>query len=693
MLKLDHRVLIALIAASAVVSFCPASAGPAFAPVTRAELEHPAGSGTEWPSSGRDYHGSYFSPLSQINPDNVKNLGLAWHLDLPTDRGLEATPLVAGGVMYFSLPWGHVLAVDAASGQQLWHFDPGEVKNVSKDICCDAVNRGVALWGDKVFVGTIDGRLVALERRTGEPVWQVQTVDRTKPYTITSAPLVVKGKVIIGNSGADFGVRGYITAYDADTGKQLWRFYTVPGDPSKPFEHEELAMAAKTWKGDAYWKFGGGGTVWGNMVYDPELDLLYVGTGNGSPWNREIRSPGGGDNLFLSSILALKPDSGQLAWYYQTTPGESWDYTSTMNMILTTVKVAGSDRKVLMQFPKNGFFYVLDRETGKLLSADKVGKVTWAEKVDLATGRPVEAPGVRYEKEPIVMWPGPYGAHSWQPMAFSEQSGLVYIPYQEMGGRYRNEGSEFVYRRRNFNTGSAFYEGTSFPKSLATGALVAWDPVKKETVWRVPLDSVWNGGVLATAGNLVFQGNAYGKFVAYAADTGKKLWEFDAQTGVLASASSFVLDGQQYIALLAGWGGGGPMVGGEADNFTGVRNVSRLLVFKLGGKDELPPLPVRAESRRIPRGTDASAKVISKGERSFGIYCSKCHGVGAESGGLVPDLRRSDAILSEEGFREIVTGALESQGMPSFSADLSTRDIEDVRAYLLDKEKRDFGAR
>ncbi|VTU14461.1 Quinohemoprotein alcohol dehydrogenase ADH IIB precursor [Variovorax sp. SRS16] len=669
-----------------------AMAAPGFTPIGGEDLARPKQGGDEWLAAGRTYTGTFSSPLATINAKNVAKLGLAWHLDLPTDRGLEATPLVADGVMYFSLPWGHVMAVDARTGKEIWHYDPGAVKQVSKDICCDAVNRGVALWGDKVFVGVIDGRLVALDRATGKVAWEVQTVDRTKPYTITGQPLVMKNIVVIGNSGADFGARGYITAYDVNSGKQLWRFFIVPGDPSKPYEHEELAMAAKTWKGDSYWKNGGGGgNAWGNMNYDPELDLLYVGTGNGSPWNREIRSPGGGDNLFLSSILAIRPATGKLVWYYQTTPGESWDYTATANMVLADLKIKGRQRKVLMQLPKNGFYYVLDRATGELLSADKVGKVTWASKVDMKTGRPVEEPGVRYEKKPIVMWPGPYGAHSWQPMALSRKTGLVYIPYQEMAGAYRNEGADFVHRPSNFNTGSAFYEGTSFPKSFASGALIAWDPVQRKVVWKVPHESVWNGGALVTDGNLVFQGNAFGKFVAYAADTGKTLWDFDAQTGIIASASTYMIDGDQYVALLAGWGGGAPMVGGEADNFTGVRNVSRLLVFKLGGSDKLPPLAPQVVSHRVPTGTDASAAVIANGNKDFGIYCAKCHGVGGESGGLVPDLRRSPMILSAEAFRVTVTDGREPRGMPSFSTDLKPREIEEIRAYLLDKEMKDFG--
>ena len=414
--------------------------GAQAAKVDEAAIRASEQDGSEWLSHGRTYAEQRFSPLKQIDAGNVGKLGLAWYLDLENNRGLEATPLVSDGVLYASLSWSRVMAVDLRSGKRLWQFDPQVDRGRSRYACCDAGNRGVALWNGKVYVGALDGRLIALDAKTGREVWSEQTTDPAKSYSITGAPRVVKGKVIIGNGGAEYGVRGFFSAYDAETGKMAWRFYTVPGDPAQPYEHPELAAAAKTWKGDQYWKLGGGGTVWDSMAYDPELDLLYIGTGNGSPWNREIRSPGGGDNLYLSSILALRPDSGKLLWHYQTTPGEAWDFTATQQITLATLELDGKPRKVLMQAPKNGFFYVLDRATGELLSAEKFGKVTWAEKVDLATGRPVEVPGARYEKEQVVMWPSPFGAHNWHSMSFNPQTGLMYIPYQEIPGVYRNEG-------------------------------------------------------------------------------------------------------------------------------------------------------------------------------------------------------------------------------------------------------------
>ena len=429
-----------------------------------------------WLSHGRTYDEQRFSPLAEINADNVSRLGLAWTYDTGRDRGHEATPLVSDGVMYLTTSWSGVHAVDLRSGEEKWIYDPDVPMEWGYNACCDVVNRGAALWGGHVFVGTIDGRLVKLDAETGEVVWDVSTIDRTRPYTITGAPRVVKGKVIIGNGGAEYGVRGYVSAYDADSGELDWRFYTVPGDPSKPFEHSELEMAAETWTGE-WWKVGGGGTVWDSMAFDPELDLLYVGTGNGSPWARTLRSPGGGDNLFLCSILALDPDDGRLVWYYQTTPADNWDYTSVQHIMLADLEIDGRDRKVLMQAPKNGFFYVLDRATGELLSAEKYTRATWASHVDMDTGRPIETEQANFDHEPKLIYPGPAGGHNWQPMAFSPSTGLVYIPTRNEGEVYKLD-EAFEYDARLWNLGVHWED----PRVRAmydamppfTGALKAW---------------------------------------------------------------------------------------------------------------------------------------------------------------------------------------------------------------------------
>ena len=386
-----------------------------------------------WMAHGRTYSEQRFSPLDKINAGNVKDLGLAWSYDTNTIRGLEATPIVKDGVMFATGSWSVVYALDAKTGEQLWTYDPEVPREWGRKPCCDVVNRGVAVWKGRVYVGTLDGRLVALDAKTGKPVWDVNTIDRSKPYVITGAPRIVKDKVIIGNGGAELGVRGYITAFDAQTGRQLWRFYTVPGDPRVPVESEHLKAALPTWKADAqgwkYWEVGGGGTVWDSMAYDADLDLLYIGTGNGSPWSRYLRSPGGGDNLYLSSVVAIKPETGELAWYFQETPGDSWDFTATQHIILADLEIDGQMRKTLLHAPKNGFFYVLDRETGKFISGKNYVPVTWAKGLD-ANGRPIEDPSSAFRNSPKMVQPSPHGGHNWQPMAFNPATKLVYIPSQ-----------------------------------------------------------------------------------------------------------------------------------------------------------------------------------------------------------------------------------------------------------------------
>ncbi|HEX7759344.1 MAG TPA: PQQ-dependent dehydrogenase, methanol/ethanol family [Caulobacteraceae bacterium] len=653
----------------------------------------------EWLSVGRTYDEQRFSPLDGINRSNVSQLGLAWYADLDTARGQEATPLMIDGKLYVSTAWSMVKAFDGKTGQLLWSFDPKVPRETVAKACCDAVNRGVAAWGDKVFVGTLDGRLIALDRATGKPAWSVVTVDQTKPYTITGAPRVIDGKVIIGNGGAEYGVRGYVTAYDADTGKQAWRFFTVPGDPAKPFEGEHLKKAAATWHGE-WWKLGGGGTVWDSMAYDPELDLLYIGVGNGSPWNQAIRSPGGGDNLYLSSVVAIRPKTGEYVWHYQTTPGESWDFTATQHIILADLSIDGKVRKVLMQAPKNGFFYVIDRATGKLISANAFVPMNWAKGVDPATGRPIENPEARYgdTKRPIVMMPGPTGGHSWQPMAFDPKSGLVFIPANLAGFPYV-PAANWKPSALGFNVGVDF-GAAAMPADAkvregalkaTTGALIAWDPVARKERWRVSYKGPWNGGLLATAGGLVFQGTATGDFDAYAADTGARLWSAPVQTGVMAAPMTYEIDGEQYVAVLAGWGGVWAMAPGLLAEKSGpVRNVSRLLVFKVGGRAALPaPRPIATLPLDPPPST-ASAETIKAGGALFGRYCGVCHGDAAVGGSLVPDLRRSGALNSADAWRAIVYGgALKSEGMISFGAVMSAADAETIRHYVIHRANED----
>jgi quinohemoprotein ethanol dehydrogenase len=645
----------------------------------------------EWLSHGRTYSEQRFSPLAQVTAANVKGLGLAWAFDLGVSRGIEATPIVHDGVMYVTGSWNIVHALDARTGAALWSFDPEVDKSRAAVMCCDIVNRGVAIWGDKVFTGTIDGRLIALNAKTGAKIWDVNTIDKSKPYSITGAPRIVKGKVLIGNGGAEFGVRGYLTAYDADTGKQQWRFYTVPGDPADGFENAAMEMAAKTWNGE-WWKLGGGGTAWDSMAYDPELDLLYVGVGNGSPWNQNIRSPGGGDNLFLSSIVALRPDTGEYVWHYQTTPGETWDYTATQSIILADLEIGGAPRKVLMQAPKNGFFYVIDRATGELLSAKNFVPVNWASGVDMKTGRPVENPDARWPgKSPFFQIPGPLGAHNWHPMSFDPQTGLVYVPAQQIPFAYGDDTS-FKDKKGGWNTGANFVLGM-LPNDAATakalramlqGRLLAWDPVKQEARWSVEHFGPWNGGVLSTAGGLVFQGASDAHFAAYNASTGKKLWTFFTQTGVVAPPISYEIDGEQYVSVATGWGGAYALLVGGIIPTGSEAKVGRVLTFKLGATGELPAIADAPATFPAPPASTATQETITAGLDAYAANCAVCHGDGAMSSGLVPNLRYSpllgDAALWKSVVRE---GARSELGMGDFSGIIDDATSEAIRAWVI----------
>jgi quinohemoprotein ethanol dehydrogenase len=514
-----------------------------------------------WLSYGRTYSEQRYSPLRDIDTGNVAGLKLDWALALEGDRTLLATPIVVDGIMYVSGSFSVVRAVEAASGKVLWTYDPKtlEVAGDRQRIFWDS-NRGVAYWKGKVFVATGDGRLNAIDAATGKEVWSAQTIDPKLPMYINGAPRVFRDKVIIGNGGTEVGAsRGYVTAYDTETGQQAWRFYVVPGNPADGFEDETQAMAAKTWTGE-WWKYGGGGNTWNGFTYDPEFNRIYIGTGNGSPWNQKLRSPGGGDNLFLCSIVALDADTGEYAWHYQTVPGETWDYNSNMDMVLADLTIDGKVVKAMMHAPKNGFFYVLDRATGKLISAEKIGKnVNWATHVDLATGRPVEREGARYEDGEELIWPGPIGVHNWHAMSFNPGTGLVYIPVHELPGMFTDKGiNPVTWQSPNFyiDTGVEFLHD-DVPTNAGSAALMAWDPIGKKEVWRHELPGSWNAGTLTTAGNLVFQGRVDGKFVAYDATSGAALWTFDAGLGISAPPVTYTVNGEQHIALLVGWGGRG----------------------------------------------------------------------------------------------------------------------------------------
>jgi PQQ-dependent dehydrogenase (methanol/ethanol family) len=652
----------------------------------------------DWLSYGRTYDEQRYSPLEKINTGTVKDLGLAWFADLETARGQEATPIVIDGRIYITTAWSKVKAYDGVSGKLLWEYNPKVPGETGAKACCDVVNRGVAAWGNRLYLGTLDGRLVALDRDTGKEIWSKITVDQSKPYTITGAPRVIDGKVIIGNGGAELGVRGYVAAYDADDGEEVWRFYTVPDAPGKNDE-KHLKAAEDSWKGE-YWKLGGGGTVWDAMAYDPELDLLYIGVGNGSPWNQAYRSPGGGDNLYLSSIVAIRPKTGEYVWHYQTTPGETWDYTATQHIMLADLEVAGVKRKVLMQAPKNGFFYVLDRATGKLISANNYAPVNWASGIDMKSGRPIENPEARFDKtgKPFVVMPGPGGAHNWQPMAFDQKSGLVYIPVQEAAFPYIPE-ANWKSSAVGYNTGVDFAAGAmpADPKirggamAGTKGALIAWDPVAQKERWRVAFKGPWNGGLLATGGGLVFQGNSVKEFAAYNAATGGKLWSTNVQTGIMAAPATYTIKGEQYVAVLAGWGGSWALSPGVLSEVAGpIRNISRLLVFKLGGTAKLPPEPALARLPLDPPAITGTPQQIAEGARHYGRYCGVCHGDAAYGSTVLPDLRRSGLIGDSKGWAAVVNdGALKDNGMISFANVLTKAQIESVRHYVISRANED----
>ena len=673
----------------------PQASGSPVTAVTGARILAADSEPANWLTHGRTYDEQRFSPLAEISKDNVDELGLAWYFDVPTYRGMEATPIVVDGRMYVTGSWSMVYALDAATGQELWRYDPQVDRKWTQYLCCDVVNRGVAAWGDSIFVATLDGYLVSLDAKTGVVRWRVDTIDRKPPYSITGAPRVVNGLVIIGNGGAEFqGIRGFVSAYDAKTGEMRWRFHTVPGNPDDGFENAAMRMAADTWTGE-WWTFGGGGTVWDSMAYDPDLDLLYIGVGNGSPWNRKIRSPEGGDNLFLSSIVALRPDTGEYVWHYQTTPGDTWDFTATQHMVLADLEIDGAPRKVLMQAPKNGFFYVLDRTNGELISAEAYVKVNWATGIDEATGRPVEAPNARYTDGPFLIMPSVLGGHNWHPMAYNPASQLVFMPTQDIPYVHADDANyEFVPGGGGTGTDFEFAAAPEDPAAAAevakmiSGQLVAWDPVEQKEVWRYQHAGPWNGGVLATAGGLVFQGSLIGEFAAYDAATGSRLWQFSGQTGIAAAPVSYAVNDQQHVAVAAGWGTFFAMAGGEMTASLGMKNISRILAFRIGGTASLPAYePVERPPMPKPVEVATSAELVAEGKNVYYERCWHCHGDGAVSGGVIPDLRYATAETHAAWPAIVLGGSLAEKGMPGFAGMLAAEDVQAVQAYVLDRAR------
>jgi quinohemoprotein ethanol dehydrogenase len=646
-----------------------------------------------WMAWGRTYNEQRFSPLAQINDQNVGALGLAWYYDLDTFRGVEGTPVVVDGVLYTTSAWNLTYALDAKTGAELWTYDPQVPRAWGRYACCDAVSRGLAVWEGKVIIATLDGRLIALDAQSGQPVWTVQTFDKNWPYTITGAPRVFDGKVVIGNGGADMGVRGYVTAYDVDDGTELWRFWTVPGNPADGFENDAMRMAAATWNGE-WWALGGGGTVWDSIVYDPELNLVYLGVGNGSPLAVEYRSPGGGDNLFLASIVAVNADTGEYVWHYQQVPGEKWDYTSTQPMMLADLELYGETRKVIMQAPKNGFFYILDRATGELLSAREFVPNFWASHIDMTTGRPVVNPEADFGPETVLVSPAAGGGHNWEPMSYSPLTGLVYFTVQEDWLTY-SVARNWTPRPFRSNAGWGFEPNadrrtffTNEMNSRRKAWLTAWDPVRQQERWRVQHSDIGSGGTLATAGNLVAQGSIEREFVIYRADNGAKLWSMPIQNVALAGPITYSVDGEQYIAVNAGWGGGRALIARLSGNDFPI-STARLLVFKLGGTATLPPLAEVTSQPPQPPALTAGEDVVRRGAEVYSQTCQQCHGLNA-NGGLV-DLRFMTQEVHKDFLAIVLEGTRTEKGMASFADVVTREDAEAIHHYLISRANEDWG--
>jgi quinohemoprotein ethanol dehydrogenase len=657
-----------------------------------------------WMSAGRTYSEQRYSPLTGINKANIKTLGLAWYGDVDTERGQESTPVVVDGVLYITSAWSMVKAYDAATGKKLWEYDPKVDRATGQVACCDVVNRGVGAWKGKIYLGALDGRLIALDGKTGKVAWSIQTTDPKQPYTITQVPRIVKGMVIIGNAGAEYTCRGYVSAYDAATGKMKWRFYTVPAAPGDPTNSPLLDKAAKTWTGD-FWKYGGGATAWDTILYDPKTDLVYFGTGNGLSWSQEIRSPGGGDNLFVSSVIAVHASTGKYAWHFQEVPGDEWDYDVTNPLMTADLKIKGVMRHVLMQAPKTGFYYVWDAKTGKLISAEKFAPANWASKIDLATGRPVENPAVRYtDVKAAIVQPAPLGAHNWHPMSYSPRTGLVYIPVTESSTGFASAKPDgFKLNERMYNTGTIsgsdeitrLYAQPGAPgRGNIKSYLEAYDPVAQKEVWRVP-DAVYGAtGTMVTASDIVFRGNWSGEFAAYDAKTGKKLWSAPTGANVVAAPSTYTIGKDQYVAILVGARGLPP---NTVRTSPVSANNSRVLVFKLGANATLPSTPFQAagsapRTLNPPLFTGTNEQVID-GQAAYSRYCAGCHGANGVADKSIPDLRMSPALKAVGDWNDIVLGGSRKfNGMVSFKSTLAEGQSEAIFHYIISQANKDKAA-
>jgi quinohemoprotein ethanol dehydrogenase len=649
--------------------------------------------GRDWPGYGRTFGEQHYSPLSQIDEANIGRLGLAWWMDLGPENSVTQ-PIAVDGVVYFATGYSVVHAVDASSGRLLWVYDPHAAEAAGINLRLGWGSRGIAWWNDRIYTGTQDGRLIAIEAKTGKLAWSVQTLDKSTARAITGAPRVFDGKVVIGHGSDQAQVRGYVTTYDAETGKQLWRFYTIPPNPADGFENKAMEMAAKTWAGE-WWKYGGGGAVWNSIAYDPDTHTLYFGTGNGAPFNRRVRSADQGDNLFISSIIAVDADTGTYKWHYQINPGEVWDYDAAMDIQLADLVIDGKPRKVLLTAPKNGFFYVIDRADGKLISARPFAKVTWASGIDLSTGRPIENPEARYPNgTTAVVWPSVAGAHNWLPEAFSPKTKLVYIPVMELGMRMSDANIDLKNFQppedRSMATAANIDFNIKNDPLQGTGALVAWNPATQKAVWKVSHPTYVDGGVMATAGDLVFQGTVAGVFSAYDARSGRSLWSFATQAPMIAAPISYSVKGKQYVTVLTGLGALSALAGSAIERYGIDPNSQsrRVLTFAIGGNARLPTAsPARRDAVDDP-DFRADPKAAEAGEAIYARSCMLCHGIAAISGTHAPDLRRSKVPQSAEAFTNIVhNGILVANGMPQFS-ELTAEQRDDLRQYIREQAQK-----
>ena len=652
----------------------------------------------QWASYSRTWDEQRYSPLDQINDQNVQRLGLAWYADLETYRGVQATPIVLDGALYNASIYNIVTAYNAKTGEKLWTFDPKVGKEWGGLACCGPSSRGIAAWGNKIIVATLDGRLIAVDKVSGKEIWTAQTFDRKDQYSITGAPRVYNGKIIIGNGGADYGSRGFVVAYDAETGKRLWKFYITPGDPAKGPDGEAsdsaMKIALPTWHGK-FWDAGAGGNAWDSFAYDPELNLVYIGTGNGSPHMWYFRSEGKGDNLFLCSMVAVDATTGAYKWHYQMVPEEDWDYTCTQPIVLADMKIDGKLRKVAMQAPKNGFFYVLDRKSGQLISAKSYVSVnTWASHIDMKTGRPVLQPGAHNSTTPHLMSPSWMASHTWHPMSYSPKTGLVYLSAQEQASLYaRAEDGKYHYVKGRNNTGQDYTSQPELRKKLmeeaiATekGYLLAWNPATQSEAWRVPYPHPGSGGVLSTAGNIIVQPTINKTVAIYRADNGKKLWEMNVDQAGVAGAMTYMIDGEQYIALNVGWGGS--PVYNLAKNAPFRFASAKLLVFKLDAKGvTLPPMAKQDETAYLPM-TRVTDEVVKRGAAIYGETCNRCHGDNAVGG--IKDLRKMSKESHDSFMAIVLGGARVHNGMPSFEGVLTKAQAEDVHGYLIKRAQEDW---